>query len=198
MTKKKPKKSDPKPPVEETPPPAETEKTKTSSTNKKVEIEEGAPIKLDPVEAIPPKKKAAAPAESEKAPEGSPDGDLTPPPGIAKIMLKSVFQTAGEFMEIMTSDCDMNFNEEEIQLLNEAWEPYLPDMPPWALATVATASVFSRKAMIFMKKRNDRIAEEKKAEAEKSGTAKPVKPTGEPVEPEPKEEGEVELAPAKV
>lgn len=189
---------EPKPEIES---PTPSPKTKNSTS---LEIEESKPLDLDPVPG--PVSDAGPPAEA--APEGEPGADGVPPPEISKIMVKGIFQTFGKTLEVLTDDPEMDLDEDELTLLEEAWAPLLPEMPPWMMATIATVAVFSKKGMIFaikLKKKKDKAAKEKaegktpEAEPEtheKPEEEKPEAPAGKPADAEP--EGDVVLGPAEV
>lgn len=198
--KKKEKKPEPEPkPEPKSPSPSPTPTTPSTE----LKIEESKPLDLEPVEAEP--TGATPPAEA--APDGEPGADGVPPPEISKIMVKGIFQTFGKTLEVLTDDPEMDLDEDELTLLEEAWAPLLPEMPPWMMATIATVAVFSKKGMIFaikLKKKRDKAAKEKaegkkpeSEEPEKPEEKKPEAPAAKPAEPKPEKGGNV-LGPAQV
>jgi len=125
----------------------------------KIEIEETPAIELPPPPEAPEVSPEAAPPEAAPA----------PPPEVLKksneLILRMGFRSAGEIMEALTNDPDMNFDSDELKALVEVWLPFMPGMPAWVSAAIVTATIFGKK---IVKHRVKRRAEKEKEE-DKSG-----------------------------
>ena len=130
--------------------------------------------KLETVEK-PPQK--LAPVEETLPP---PEGEPLKPPKLTpeeielrskNLMLKMGFRFAGNAMETYTDDPDMNLDDDELSALIEAWEPFIPDMPPWICAAIVTGTVFGKKFLIYKRKQKKKKEEKPKTKPEDKGKA---------------------------
>ena len=136
-----------------------SEKKEKAMTLSKLESAELPPKTLAPIEEAP------SPPE-----EGKPPADLEFKS--RRLMLKAGFGFAGNALESLTDDSDMNLDDDELNALIEAWEPFIPYMPPWIYAAIITGTIFGKKGLIFMRKRKKKKEEKPKAKAEAEPEAK--------------------------
>jgi hypothetical protein len=66
-----------------------------------------------------------------------------------EILLKIGWRSAGELAAGLTQYDGWRLTEEELGALVEAWKPFLPEMPNWMFAAIATLTIWGKKTAMY-------------------------------------------------